>query len=94
MPVQSSVPKLFAALRVVESEICFLDEGGAFDALGPSTLLFVSRDECYKAAREVRALVVAIGYVAADSAGLEHPIWEAQRVAAGGLPGVLRRVGE
>jgi hypothetical protein len=82
MPIKSSPPRIFGVLRVVESEICFLDETGVFDELSDQTSLFISRDECYTAARKVSGLVVSIGWKVAILSGLRHPIWDEQRAAA------------
>lgn len=82
MQMQSTNPRLFAVMRVVDSEICFLDADRAWGELSEHTMVWDSRDECYKAAREVQGLVVSIGYVLADRHGLKHAIWDQQRARA------------
>lgn len=79
--MKTATPRIFAAMRVVDSRICFLDLDDSFAELSDRTVLFDSRDECYQDARKVQGLVVSIGWRIAQAHGVSNPIWDMQRAA-------------
>lgn len=83
MPMKHATPRIFAVLRVVDSEISFMDNSDCFGPFDKATCLFDSRDEAYQDARKVQGLVVQIGWRLAEFYGVQNAIWDMQRAAEG-----------
>lgn len=53
-------PGFWGVVRIIEGDICFLDDTGAYQELCQDTHPWFSRNEAYTAAREFKGLVCYI----------------------------------
>lgn len=91
MPMLHTAPRVFAVLRVCDSEICFIDQSGSYAPLTEETMLFDSREDAYQTGRKSSGLVVAIGWKLAELFELpDNPLWAAQRAAESNTPEPVR----
>lgn len=63
-------PGFWGVARIVEGDLCFLDDSGCFQELCVDTHAWFSRNEAYTAAREYRGLVCYVPHRLLLSYGL------------------------